>query len=418
MKRIIILMIITAIASNSWCVFERFNENPAQIGGRQFGDIVLPGFAMTGGIRNSTLSISDFSMFEKDHVLTDGEKSTLTASNFNLTGFGKFTLLRFGYKNWEFSMDSHIKGNLGDIGKNYLKLVFYGNSLDSYHEQALSETYGYQFMKGKFTWTNPEGYNMSFIPIFDFATKESPEFVYYLQDGMNFIREMKLYIGANVNLYNANGYGEVLRSNQAFITSPDSAYYAVDFKYVHTDTSDITINTGINLGFGLGMKLELPKGWIHFGLDDLGAELEYDNLQVDSYSKEFTDYLDLLDDDHEAIEEENDLDVMAYDGSRKVKLDPTVVFGVEHEIGWGFSVMGKYLKCDYMLDGYFLGIDYRLATWMPLNFTLSSGDVNSYRMGFGFDTKEFQMVFGVTQYDGMFNASKGLGSDFGIRFKF
>lgn len=416
MKRITLFVIILFVAVSLWSDFGNFPENPATIGGRTYGDIVLPGFSMDGGIRNSLFEFSTVEMFEKGHVLTESEKEILTSGDLSFNGYGRFNMIQFGHKNWEFSLNSHMKGNIGSLNQDYLKLIFYGNSEDSYSEDAMGNTLVYQFMKGKLNWAYPKGLNLTFIPIFEFANKNSSEFIYYIEDGLNYIREMNLYLGANLNFYNANGYGEVLESKQEFITSPDSLYYSINANAVYTDQDEIS--SDLVMGIGLGMKLQLPKGWIHFGMDDLGAKLEYSNLMQKRYTRVFTDYLDLLDDDHEAIEEEDDQEEMPYDGSREVKLNPTVVFGVEHELGYGFSGMIKYLSCDYMLDGFFMGVDYRGLNWMPLNLTYGAGDISTYRLGIGFDTKVFEMNMGFIGYEGIFNASKGYGGDFGIRFKF
>ncbi|MCF7912398.1 MAG: hypothetical protein K9M99_07710 [Candidatus Cloacimonetes bacterium] len=419
MKQIAILIIIILFSvSGLQGFFRDFAENPADIGDRTSGDVILPVFYFQGGFANNNLSMSDMNMFEEDHVLTDSEKDLLSSSDLNFTGYGKINLLAFGFKNWEIGINSHIRGNLSDFDQEFMEIVLTGNSAESYQTTALSDSYMYQFIKINFDWAYPQGLNLASLPVVRISNKESGGFVLGLEEVLNYMREMDIYLGARVNYYNSSGYAEVLESSQNFTTSEDSLYVDNHFKAVYTGTDTLNMGGNNAFGFGLGLKCELPDGWFYFSVDDLGAQLTYSDLHYNEYINNHIDYLDFIDEDHQEIDGSETVENEKYDEDVILKLDPSITVGAEYNLGKGFDVMAKYRSCDYRLDGFFLGTTYRPVEWFPLKLTYGNGDVDSYAFKFGFDTESFEIMFGMTSYNGLFNGAKGYGGDFGIKFKF
>ena len=418
MRRIIILFIAILLAVSLQGFFRDFAENPADIADRESGDIILPGFYINGGFSNNHLKVSDLSMFEEGHVLTQSEKDVLTSSNLNFSGYGSFNLFACGYRNWELTMTSNIRSYIGDIDKEFMQILFSGNDEDQYNTSAMSDTYLYQFIKLSFDWAYPKSVNLSLIPPARISNKESGSFVLKLESVLNYLRETDIYLGARVNVYNSAGYAEVMESEQELISSQDSLYAESHVSIIHTDYDTLSITGNYSTGFGLGLKMKLPNGWMYFNVDDLGTKLTYSDLVYSDYYNYHLDYLNFIDEDHEAIDESETVESEDYGKDREVKLDASLTFGVEYYVGRGFDVMAKYQSCDYLLDGLFLGTTYRPLEWLPIKLTYGNGDVDSYSFKFGVDSESMELMLGGTYYNGLFNAAKGYGADFGIKFKF
>jgi hypothetical protein len=418
MKKIAIFIIAILLAAGLQGFFRDFAENPADIGDRETGDILLPGFYMQGGFANNHLSVGDLSMFEEEHVLTDSEKELLTSDDLNFAGYGTVNLLGFGFKNWEIGVNSYVRGYLGDIDKEFMELIFNGNTADDYQTSAIGDTYFYHFIKTNLDWAYPKGLNLASLPVVRISNKDSGRFVLTVEDVLNYMREMDIYLGARASLYTSEGYAEVMESTQNAISSEDSLYYDYQFMAVYTDADIQDIGDNNSFGFGLGLKMKLPDGWFYFSVDDLGTKLTYSGLNYNQYSGTHLDQLDFINEDHEAFDESETAEDESYDKDVELKFDPSITVGAEYYLGKGFDVMMKYQNCDYKLDGFFLGTTYRPVEWLPIKLTYGSGDVDSYSMKFGFDTESFEIVFGLTSYNGLFNGAKGYGGDFGIRFKF
>jgi hypothetical protein len=419
MKRIILILVLVTVCCTLQGFFSDFSENPAQISDRESGDIILPLFSLSGGITNNHLFLSDFAMFEEDHVLTDSEKKKLTAKDFNLQGYGTFNLLSFGYRNWELSFNSNIKGSFGNIDKEFLEIIFKGNDIDKHYKTSLmSDTYAYQFMRGNFTWGYPGSLNLSSIPMLTIATKDSNGFITALENTVNYLRETDIYLGASVSWYNSLGYAEVVDSRQEFVTTADSLYASSKIKLIYSDYDSVSTSGNNSFGFGLGMKIALPNGWFHFSIDDIGARLKYSDLLYTESSDYYRDFMEYLDEEYEAENESEIIEDEIYDGDREINISSSVSIGAEYNVGRGFGVMAKYLKCHYLIDGFFLGTTYRGLEWLPVKLTYGNGEVDTCNLKFGFETNSFEILFGLTNYNGLFNAACGYGGDFGIKFKF
>jgi hypothetical protein len=150
MKKITIAIFLLLALMQAFGYFEDFSENPAFIGGREFGDIILPAFDFTGGFNNNHISLSDLGMFEKDHVLTESEKAKLSSADLNFSGYERMNILSFGFGNWEFSINDHTTGYLGNLDKEFMSMTLYGNTEDTYQTSAGRDSYAYHFIKGKF----------------------------------------------------------------------------------------------------------------------------------------------------------------------------------------------------------------------------------------------------------------------------
>lgn len=418
MRRLIILFILIIVSIGLQGFFRDFAENPADLGDRESGDIILPLFFINGGFSNNHLKASDLSMFEVDHVLTQSEKDQLSSSNLNFAGYGSINLLAFGYQNWELTMTSHIRGYMGDIDKEFMQILFSGNDEDQYNTSAMNDTYFYQFIKFSFDWAYPKNVNLSLIPPVRISNKESGSFVLKLESVLNYLRETDIYLGARVNLYNSAGYAEVMESEQELISSQDSLYAESHVRAIHTDYDTLSITGNYSSGFGLGLKMKLPNGWMYFSVDDIATKLTYSDLVYYDYYNYHLDYLNFIDESHDAIDESETVEGEDYEGDRVVELAPSITFGVEYYVGRGFDVMAKYESCDYLLDGLFLGTTYRPLEWLPFKLTYGNGDVDSYNFKLGIDSESFELMLGGTYYNGLFNAAKGYGADFGIKFKF
>ena len=418
MRRAIILFIAVMLAVSLQGFFRDFAENPADIANRESGDIILPGLYMNGGFTNNHLTINDLGMFDQDHVLTESEKDNLSSSNLNFTGYGAITLLGFGFRNWEVGMTSHIRGNLGDLDKEFMQVLFNGNDQDIYNTNAMEDTYFYQFIKLNLDWAYPKSVSLAAIPPVRISNKESGAFVIKLESTLNYLREMDIYMGARLSVYNSAGFAKVLESDQEFISSPDSLYAVSHVKAIYTDFDTLSTTGDFSTGFGLGFKMKLPDGWMYFNIDDLGVNLTYSDLVYSDYYNYHLDYLNFIDEDHESIDESETVDSEDYGKDEVITLDPSISVGMDYYLGKGFNVMAKYQSCDYLLDGLFLGTTYRPLAWLPIKLTYGNGDVDSYSFKFGVDSESFELMIGGTSYNGIFNAAKGYGGDFGIKFKF
>ena len=417
-QKIQIIIILIILGINSYGFFDDFDENPAQLGTRQFGYLLPPLFWAEGGFANSNLSIGDLGMFEEGHELTNSEIDILTSDDLNFNLYSRFTLLSFGYKNWELTNNSYIRGYLGDFDKEFMEFTFEGNEAGKYYKtSAMSNTYLYQFVKTRFSWSYPQGLSFSSLPGIQISNKNSGGFMVKLEQILNYMREMDIYLGANLNLYNSFGYAEVAESHQEFVSGADSLYTYNRIKYIYSDPDEVT-SRSTSFGLGLGMKMALPNGWFHFSLDDLGGKLKYSDLLYSEMNSFHLDYLNFLDEEHEAIDESDEIEEEPYEGYLEVKLAPSVTVGLEYDLGKGFSAMAKYRNCDYMLDGFFMGTTYRPLDWLPINLNIGLGGVDSFNFKFGVDHGSFAILFGMTNYNGLFNGAKGYGGDLGVKFKF
>ncbi|MDY6914718.1 MAG: hypothetical protein SVM86_00160 [Candidatus Cloacimonadota bacterium] len=407
MKKILFIMLILSMNISIWAYFDNFSENPASIAQRNHIEFYFPGLAHNISLYNSLVSLSDLSMFEAEHNLTNSEKQTLTKDDLNMNFYMNYKPLSFGYNNWNLSTSVYAKIDAKMLEKKYTELVFYGNEDDHYVSNSGEGSHGYGFVKIQATYAYDKPLRMNFIP-------ESKTSSTIWNETVNYVRTMPIYFGANLNLYNSLAYGKVTSSSQRFGTCEDSTYYEYNINYEYSD-EDTHLNT--NLGLGLGFTAKLPEGWFHFSLDDIFAKLNYEDLAGAEYTGAYVDSLLYFDEDYEPFDESYENDSLRVD-KREVRLKLTFVCGVKHNLYKKVNGFFKYTSSDYIWEGVELGIFLNPVPWLPLQISTGFAEDVRWNFAWGIDLKNFAYTTKLTYMNGLIAKSRGLGISSGIKFKF
>jgi hypothetical protein len=407
MKKILTITIIVLITVNTFAYFDNFSENPALYASRQYFEFYFPGYSHNVNVYNSLINLSDLSMFEKDHQLTNSEKETLTERDLDLDAYIDFKPLSFGYQNWNLDIAVYGKLNANVLKKKYTEIIFYGNEDEHYTASSGKGSWGISFVKTRASYAYDKSLQLSFIP-------ESITKFKYWDNTVNYVREMPIYVGANLNLYNALAYGEVTKSEQKFGSCTDSTYYNYDMQFIYTDDETELASA---VGFGLGFKAKLPEGWFHFSVDDLFAEWEYSNLAGAEYQGTYVDSLLYFDEDYEPFDDSVENDSLRVD-FKKVNIKPTIVWGVQHRLYKKVHGLFKYTSSDYKWEGTEFGIYMKPLPWLPLQTSVGFGEDTRWNFGLGIDLANFEYTTAITFMNGLFAKSRGIGVSSGIKFKF
>lgn len=223
-----------------------FYDNPAGYAQRKGWEMNIPFVSGQFNFSNSSLSLNDLGMFEEGHVLTDGEKKKLVGDDLLTNVYLAMEPLSFGMQNWQFRQRVHVMAQANLLKKEFSRIVFYGNEIDSlYSVNALEGSKALGFTKSSLAWSYPHDISLDFL--LDAVKADTT---------LDFLRGISLNLGAQMNLYYGAAYGEVLESSQNFGSFPDSNFYDVNMRYGYTDNKS---GGGITTGLGMGMQLNLPK---------------------------------------------------------------------------------------------------------------------------------------------------------------
>lgn len=410
-RKIVFVMSLILIITNTHAFFSMFSDNPAYIATRYHSEIYVPGTVMNFHFDNSLLSFKDFEMFQADHVLTSAEKRLLTKKNLDIYASFGSDFLHYGYQNWDFTLSLHGLMRANILDKQFTKIVFYGNELDKkYTMYNGDDTYFVSFAKMAMRYGHQTAFQLDFI---NEVNTPYP----LVNNVVDHIREMPIYFGANMNLYTPLAYGEVVESKQEFGTTPESNFYDYTMHYIYSDDETLN-NAQTHWGFGLGFKAELPDGWFYFHLDDIFASLTYRNLAGGLYEGTYIDSLLYFDEDFEPFDESYENDSLRV-SRKRYSLSPSVKFGVEHGVWEDFSISVQYYHSKFNYQkGFSFGVEWDKIDWLPLKFTIGSAENRYYEFRSGLNFKHFQLLVAPIYYNGFFSRTKGLGFRTGMKVTF
>ncbi len=408
MKKIIITIFILTLSFALFGNYDFFPENPANNADRSYSQIHLPFFTYEVNTNNTLLMLDDMLMFQTGHQLTDDEKSILTADDFIIDFNTSISLLNFGHKNWNFEFDLKTYGNVEILDKMYSNLVIYGNDTNiQYTSNTCEGSNVFSFWRATLNYAYPKGVSLGMIPKL-FPKKESNSFVEYLRD-------MTLYVGANINLDYSMMYASIDESSQNFGSMDDSLYYHYKAHFEYTDEGSVGRLTP---SIGFGVKAVIFNGNFHAQIDDIFMQLNYKNLAGGWYDKYYRNDLFYFDEDYEAIEETFVEDDTTRVKNRYVKFKPSVSVGMDYTILKGLQVMGKYINNQHSYkNGFSLGAGYQWKC-LPLQAVMGYDDNIYYEFKTGLIFNKFEWMVGSTFYHGFFRYGKGLGLNSAMMFKF
>ena len=407
MKKIIITIIILTLSLALFGNFDFFPENPANNADRAYSQIHLP-FSYDMNVSNSIFRFDDMLMFQKDHQLTDNEKSIITADDFILDFNTSTDFLNFGHKYWNFEFGLKTFGNVEILDKMYSNLVIYGNDTNRPYISNTGEgSKVFSFWRATLNFAYPKGLSFGMIPGL-FPEKESNSFVEYLRD-------MTIYLGANVNLDYSMLYASIEESSQNFGSMTDSLYYNYKAHFKYTDEGSIGRLTP---SFGFGVKARILNGNFHAQIDDILMQLNYKDLAGGWYEKYYRNDLFFFDEDYEAIEETFAEDDSTRVKNRYVKFKPGISVGMDYTIVSSLQIMSKYINNQHSYkNGFSFGLGYQLGFW-PLQAVVGYDDNIYYEFKTGLIFNRFEWQTGATFYHGFFRYGKGLGLNSSMMFKF
>jgi len=408
MKKIILTISILMICFGLFGNLEFFPENPANIANRNYTHITFPGLTYQFNITNTLIQFDDIMMFEEGHVLTEGEKEKLTSGNLDILGDVNTTLLDFGSRNWNFSVKAISAFNFGVLDKTYSKFVFYGNEANHpYSTEVGKGSEAFAYWKAAFTYSLPFELNLGMIPgVFPAETEN----VF-----LSTIRDMPIYVGANLNINYSLQYGGLIKSTQDFGSMPDSMYYDIHAIYAYSDEKS---NGKMNPSLGFGLKAKVLDGYFHFNVDDIFLQLTFEDLAGGEIIKTVTDSLLYLQEDFEVYEYANSEDDSLRVKKRTVKIKPSVSIGAEYTFFNSLDVMMKYSSNELVqADGFQIGAGYQLGI-IPLQTVFGLSDNPFFKFQSGLKFSKFEWINGVTFFHGFFRYAKGMGFNSTIDFKF
>ena len=408
MKKTILIITLLAVSYLLFGNFDFFPENPCNIADRNYSHIDFPGLTFEMNIDNSILQLDDINMFQEGHNLTEAEKETLSKDDFEVYFNYKATLLDFGHKNWNFALKSMAFVDVEILDKTYSELAMYGNDTNIHYSSHTGEgSEAFSFWKATFNYAYPHGLSLGMIPGL-FPADSTSAFGEYLRD-------MALYFGMNINLNYSMLYTSIDESIQNFGSTNDTLYYYYKAHFKFTDEQSVGRLTP-SLGFG--MKARIFEGYLYASIDDLFMQLNYKNLTGGWYEKRYTNYLDYLQEGYEAFQETIIEDDSTRVKNRYVKIKPSVSVGMEYTFFRKLNVVAKYINEQYSYkNGFSFGAGYQLAC-IPIQAIMGYDENIFYEFKTGLIFNGFEWMLGGTFYHGFFRYGKGIGLNSMIRFKF
>ncbi|RLC48970.1 MAG: hypothetical protein DRZ79_06605 [Candidatus Cloacimonadota bacterium] len=379
-----LLFVLSYVFVQAAAYSDFFPENQALNAERNYGELLIPLVNSKAVVANSLLRIGDLKIFQNDHYITEAEKKILTKDDLFCRFSAQTTFFQMGLRNYDISWNSYLFGKSKILEKEYTKFVLYGNEEDEYTFHSGEDTQVFGFSEIKFNYAHKKPFTL---------------------------KRTSIFFGANFNIYYPLYYFGVPESFQQFGTTYDATYYEYKLHYLKTEKLN---GTSPATGIGFGFKAKLNAGWFYFSVDDLFAKLKYSNLRKYIYEKEYVDSLFYFDNDYEAFEEETVSDSIFSD--KKLSLSPSVALGFEYTIK-NQTLMIKYKHSDYSFPNG-ISIGYRNYSNTPLDVILGIDDNFYFQFKMIFITPCIDYLFGFTYFDSIFNYSRGLGLELGIRLKF
>ena len=359
-------------------------------------------------LNNSLLQFDDIMMFREGHVLTEKEKKKLTSKNLDIMGDFKTTIVDFGARNWNFSLEAVGVFKLGVLDKTYSKFVFYGNEADHpYQTEAGKGSQVFSYWKTSFKYALPFTVNLGMIPkLFPAETENT---------FLAAVRDLPLAVGANLNINYSMQYGGLIESSQKFGSMPDSLYYDINVRYAFTDEKSCG---RMNPSLGFGLQADIWQGAFHFNIDDLFLQLTYRNLSGGEIVKVVTDSLLYLQEDYKPHEYENSENDSLRLKKHTLKFKPSVSVGYERSFFNRLDMMIKYSSNQLtQTDGLAFGATMMVGV-IPLQTIVGFSDNTYFKFQTGLKLRKFQWVSGMTFYHGFFRYAKGIGFNSSIDLKF
>ena len=408
MKKIVITTIVLTLSLALFGNYDFFPENPANNADRPYSQIHIPFTTYEMNVNNSILRFDDMLMFQTEHQLTNSEKSVITADDFILDFNTSYDLLNFGHKYWNFDFGFKSFGNIEILDKMYSNLVIYGNDTNRPYESNTGEgSEVFSFWRATLDYAYPKGLSFGMIPGL-FPENESSSFVEYLRD-------MTLYVGANINLDYSMMYASIDESSQEFGSMDDSLYYHYKAHFKYSDEGSVGRLTP---SFGFGVKARIFNGNFYAKIDDIFMQLNYKNLTGGWYDKYYRNDLLYFDEDYEAIEETFAEDDSTRVKNRYVKFSPSVSVGMDYMILKDLQIMAKYINNQHSYkNGFSFGAGYQWR-WLPVQAVIGYDENIYYEFKSGLIFDRFEWETGATFYHGFFRYGKGLGLSSSMKIKF
>ena len=409
MKKIITIIFILALSINIFAVTEidsdiYLNPNPAAKALNEKSEFYFPGITFDLSLANSLISLGDVSIFQEDRVMTEADKKLLTRKNLDIFYHNNTAIFKLAIKNFEVDYSLISNMNLQLLHKEFAKLILYGNSEDEYSVNNSEGSIGYVFSKTKFSYAYPKSVNLSFIP-------EINTHYEALEKSVNFIRELPLYFGANVNFYYPFLYGEVVKSRQNFGSTFENTYANYDLQLLYTDiTGKYKIKKSLTAGVGFGMMADFNKGKFFIDFDDIFAGLSYKDLVMKEYQGAFVDTLTHLDSDYEFVSNDT---TITNTQNRKKKISNNFSTSIEYNFYKNYVAKMEYKKSKYSYpNGFNVEVRNKFFHFFPTAFKIGRDEVTYYQFTAGLNFQQLQFYTSLTTYGGFFNYSKGIGVKF------
>jgi hypothetical protein len=233
----------------------------------------------------------------------------------------------------------------------------------------------------------------------------------------NLLNAMPIYLGALLNVDYSLAVAEVVESRQNFASTSTANYYDYKIKAKHSDADS---GGKIDLSLGLGAEISLMENAnLHFGLNDLFAKLEFEDLAGITYQATFVDSLDYLNEDYEVLDESTQNDSLRY-SSHQIDIKPSVLLGLEYSPWPQWQFQAKYDGRDYSANqGFSVAAGYQVLDYLPVKLLMGSNHgafFTEFQTGINFAKFDFDLAF--SNNSGLFNSAKGLGFRTGMRFRF
>ncbi|MCF7858333.1 MAG: hypothetical protein K9N07_03280 [Candidatus Cloacimonetes bacterium] len=408
MKKLFTLMVLLTISITLFGNFDFFPGNPANNANRNYSKIYIPFSAYNININNSILRLEDLMMFEKGHELTDNEKEILTSNDLILDFNTNLYILNFGHQNWNFEFSVKTYGDVEILDQMYSNLVIYGNDTDRpYISHTGIRSKVFSFWRGTLNYAYPKGVYLGMIPGL-FPEEKASSFVEYLRD-------MTLFIGVNINLDYSMNYAVIDESLQEFGSMVDSLHYYYKAQFKYTDEHSVG---RLSPSFGLGLKAKIFNGNFHAQIDDVFMQLNYRNLAGGWHERYYRNDLLFFDEDYEAIDETFAEDDSTRVQSRSVKFNPSLSLGFDYAITNDFEVMAKYINNNHShKNGPSIGAGYQWR-WLPIQAVIGYDKNVFYDFRTGLIFNNFELQTGITFYHGFFRYGKGFGLNSAMSIKF
>jgi hypothetical protein len=352
---------------------------------------------------NTIISYRNMNIFYEDHYITNKEKELLTKDDLKLFLSYKTPIIKIGYKNIGFDLSYFMGTNVTLLDKQLSKLVLYGNNKQNYvlHNGDGSLVYG--FTKTKISYSYPNSLNLSFIP--NMHTKYN-----FLNNSLDFIRNVPIYLGANINFYLPIVYGEVLKSEQRFGTNVQESYADYYLDVIYSDVTEGKYKRKLTAGLGLSMVANFNKGMLFFDLDDIFGGIKFDNLTEKVFEGVFQDSLTHFQSEYETV---NNDTIIEGTKNRYKSLSANLTIGLEYNVYKDFYATLSYKHSKYIYpNGISLKARKIFLGFLPVAAKIGYDKVMNYELSTGIYLTNLEFYFHITTFGGFFNYAKGTGIGF------